>query len=55
MNDPDFNAAVLFADICESVRMYEEVGNQRGIEIAEQSMENMIQITGVSGGQVIRT
>lgn len=55
MNDPDFNAAVLFADICESVRMYEEVGNQRGIEIAEQSMENMIQITGVSGGRVIRT
>lgn len=47
--------AVLFADICDSVLMYEHHGNTRGVEIAKQSMERMIEITEGNAGSVIRT
>jgi class 3 adenylate cyclase len=46
--------AVLFADICDSVRAYERYGNARGLAIAEHSMEQMIKITEQNGGKLIR-
>ena len=55
MTSNDALGAVLFADICDSVRMYEHYGDARGLAIAEQSMERMIQITEWNGGTVIRT
>ncbi|MCB1789954.1 MAG: adenylate/guanylate cyclase domain-containing protein [Gammaproteobacteria bacterium] len=55
MNDKGYCAAVLFADICDSVRMYEQFGNERGIQVAERSMAQMIRITEGYGGSVIRT
>lgn len=54
MNTSDTRGAVLFADICDSVHIYEKFGNARGLEIAEESMERMIQITEWNGGKVIR-
>jgi class 3 adenylate cyclase len=55
MNTCDTQGAVLFADICGSVDIYEKHGNARGLEIAGESMERMTQITEWGGGRVIRT
>ncbi len=55
MNTRDDEGTVLFADICDSVRIYEIFGNTRGMEIAEQSMERMMRITAWNNGAVIRT
>lgn len=50
----DEQGGVLFADICDSVRLYEQHGSTAGVRIAEQSMQRMQQITESHGGQVIR-
>ena len=55
MNTRDTRGAVLFADICDSVGIYERYGNARGLEIAEESMQRMMQLTESNGGKVIRT
>ena len=54
MTTRETQGAVLFADICDSVRIYEQFGNARGLAIAEQSMNQMIKITERCGGNLIR-
>lgn len=45
----------LFADICDSVGLYERVGDQRAHDMVEKSMHVMVSLTLRHGGCVIRT
>jgi hypothetical protein len=47
--------AVLYADICDSVRYYEHAGDARGHQMAENSMQCMCDITEAQRGTLVRT
>ncbi len=46
---------ILYADICDSVGLYERVGDTRAHQLAQESMSRMAEITRRQGGTVIRT
>jgi len=47
--------AILYADICDSVRLYERLGDAEAHRLAERSMHSMAEITQQYGGTLIRT
>src|SRR5688572_9205282 len=47
--------AILFADICESTKLYESAGDEEAYRLNGQSLEVMRQATLDAGGTVIRT
>jgi len=47
--------AILFADICESTKLYESAGDEEAYRLNGQSLELMRQATLDAGGTVIRT
>jgi len=49
------DAAILFADICESTKLYESAGDEEAYRLNGQSLEVMRQATEQTGGTVIRT
>ena len=55
MKNRTVDLAVLFADICDSVRYYEHAGDARGHQMAENSMQRMRDITEAQSGTLIRT
>lgn len=55
MTDQTLDLAVLYADICDSVRYYEHAGDALGHQMAENSMQCMRAITEAQGGTLIRT
>lgn len=55
MNQPPISLAILYADICDSVRLYDRVGDAEAHRLAEVSMGQMTQVTERLNGTVIRT
>ena len=55
MHDPNQFLAILYADICDSVRLYERLGDTEAHRLAERSMQTMVEITQRFGGTLIRT
>ena len=49
------SVAILFADICESTKLYESAGDEEAYRLNGQSLEVMRQATLDGGGTVIRT
>ena len=49
------SVAILFADICESTKLYESAGDQEAYRLNGQSLELMREATLKAGGTVIRT
>jgi class 3 adenylate cyclase len=49
------SVAILFADICESTKLYESAGDEEAYRLNGQSLELMRQATVNAGGTVIRT
>ena len=47
--------SILYADICDSVRLYEKVGDAEAHRLAENCMQLLCDITRRHGGTVIRT
>ncbi len=47
--------SILYADICDSVRLYEKAGDAEAHRLAENCMQTLCDITGRHGGTVIRT
>lgn len=47
--------AILFADICDSTRLYEKVGDARALELAGECLRRLAQVTEAHGGRVIKT
>jgi class 3 adenylate cyclase len=54
MADAD-SVAILFADICESTKLYESAGDEEAYRLNGQSLELMREATLKAGGTVIRT
>jgi class 3 adenylate cyclase len=48
-------AAILFADICESTRLYEKAGDEEAYKLNDRSLGLMREATERAGGTVIRT
>lgn len=55
MTNNTVDLAVLYADICDSVRYYAHAGDALGHRMAESSMQRMHDITEGQGGTLIRT
>ena len=55
MPEPNQCLAILYADICDSVRLYEHLGDAEAHRLAERSMQTMVEITQQYGGTLIRT
>ena len=49
------SVAILFADICESTKLYESAGDEEAYRLNGESLELMRDATAKSGGTVIRT
>src|SRR6185503_11474978 len=49
------SVAILFADICESTKLYESAGDEEAYRLNGQSLELMREATLAAGGTVIRT
>jgi class 3 adenylate cyclase len=49
------SVAILFADICESTKLYESAGDEEAYRLNGQSLELMREATVAAGGTVIRT
>jgi class 3 adenylate cyclase len=47
--------SILYADMCDSVRLYERLGDAEGHRLAEYCMGMLVQITEQLGGALIRT
>ncbi len=47
--------STLYADICDSVRLYENVGDAEAHRLADRCMQTLVQITHRHSGTVIRT
>ncbi len=48
-------AAVLFADICDSTGLYERAGDRRGYELTAACLDRLVSVSEATGGRVIRT
>ncbi len=55
MSNQQISLAILYADICDSVRLYDRVGDTEAHRLAETSMGLMVSITEQLGGTIIRT
>jgi adenylate cyclase len=55
MTESTARLAVLFADICDSVRLYEREGDARAHQMAAQCLRLMVESTERFGGTLIRT
>jgi class 3 adenylate cyclase len=55
MSLQQISLSILYADICDSVRLYEKVGDAEAHRLAENCMRRLADITGRHGGRVIRT
>ncbi len=55
MSSQPVSLAILYADICDSVRLYERIGGTEAHRLVEASMGHMVSITKRLGGTVIRT
>jgi class 3 adenylate cyclase len=49
------SAAILFADICESTKLYESAGDAEAYQLNGRSLQIMRESTEIAGGTVIRT
>jgi len=54
-HDEPLRLTVLFADIADSTRLYQQLGNDRALEIVERCMAQLETITRELDGQVIKT
>lgn len=55
MSLQQISLSILYADICDSVRLYEKLGDAAAHRLAENCMRLLVEITGRHGGTVIRT
>ncbi len=55
MSLQQISLSILYADICDSVRLYEKVGDAEAHRLAGYCMRLLVEITGRHGGTVIRT
>jgi adenylate cyclase len=55
MNGQTIHISTLYADICDSVRLYEKVGDAEAHRLADGCMQTLVEITGRHAGTVIRT
>jgi class 3 adenylate cyclase len=53
--DNPVQLTVLFADVADSTRLYQELGNRRALEKVERCMSRLDKITREQGGDVIKT
>jgi len=55
MTQPANSLAILYADICDSMRLYGRLGDREALRLVEGSMQAMVEITQRFGGTLIRT
>ncbi len=49
------DGAVLFADIAESTRLYDTLGDQQAQQVVSRCLTSMMQVVGRQGGKVVKT
>ncbi len=49
------NLAVLFVDVCDSTRLYHELGDERAHALTAQCLSCVVEATKRNGGQVVKT
>jgi class 3 adenylate cyclase len=49
------NVTVMFADISESTKLYETVGDKKALDLIGKCMSVMLKAVGANGGQVVKT
>ena len=55
MTEQPIALSILYADICDSVRLYERLGDAEAHFLAEKCMRKLADVTRKHGGTVIRT
>ena len=51
----EIDLAILFADVCDSTRLYETVGNVRATEIIQRILRQLESVVGAGGGRVVKS
>ena len=55
MGEPTRNLGILYADVCNSVRLYETLGDEEAHRLIHDCLDRLVEITRQYGGTVIRT
>ena len=55
MGEPTHNLGILYADVCNSVRLYERLGDEEAHRLIHDCLDKLVEITGQYSGTVIRT
>ena len=53
MGEPTQNMGILYADVCNSVRLYETLGDEEAHRLVHDCLSTLVEITGQYSGTVI--